>query len=281
MRRLFPLALLFVASCTLYFDKHPRCDVADDVAFPFDPNQLRDPSTGECHAFGGGGCGDSCAPCALERAPLPDWGQCFSACDALDEAACLTRSGCRAAYLQDLARDRAPEFFGCWDIAPSGPERGSCQGLDAQACSRHDDCAGLYAPGVGGGRFFVSCLAEQGLDACALVDCIEGFHCEQQCTGAQCQPMCVPDHSACAAADCGPGLECVDVCTPPPAGCEPGTPGTCHAECRPTPTCEASQSEAECTSRPSCTPVYLGEDCTCTPAGCTCEIKTYDRCRTK
>ena len=284
MRRLLSvLVLSTLSSCTLYFDDDDDC-ANWDIAVP-PAQELRNPFTGQCEPVGGGwGCDTRCGPCPelADPAVVADWGSCFSFCEGLDEGTCAGTSGCRTAYLNDNITDGPPRFFGCWAVAPSGPIAGSCQGLDAQECSRHDNCAALYSAGIEGGQFFTSCLAENTFDACTNVDCGLGSHCEQQCgPDGACQPMCVPDGDLCAATMCPTGYACVEVCDPPPPGCEPGTPGSCHTECQQAATCEASANETECVTKAGCTPVYIGDDCTCTPSGCTCEIQTYDHCETK
>src|SRR6266545_510736 len=119
MRRLLPLVLL--AGCNLYFDH------GDDVCALFDvapAQELRDPATGECVPFGFGGCDDRCGPCPAVAEAQPDCGSCFSECEALDEVTCALTSGCRVAYQDFPTADQAPQFLGCWAVAPSGPVQG-------------------------------------------------------------------------------------------------------------------------------------------------------------
>src|SRR5689334_16155942 len=116
------LALLSLASgCTLYFgdDDDDDCALYDE-AYDSEP---RDPSTGECQYFGGGGGG-----CGLENdgaeAPAPDWASCYTQCEGLDEQTCIATAACRAAYLEDIGcgpgTDCLPPepgsntFYGCW-----------------------------------------------------------------------------------------------------------------------------------------------------------------------
>jgi len=56
----------------------------------------------------------------------------------------MATPGCYAAYTELAADDRAAEYRGCWQTAPSGPVGGSCANLDAYACSRHDNCTAHY-----------------------------------------------------------------------------------------------------------------------------------------
>lgn len=295
MRSLVLALLTLTAGCQLYFDDDdPPCKQYGAEPAIAD-NLLRDPNTGECQSFGYGECDDRCGPCPLydtARTPNPDWGSCYSACEGLDADTCMGTAGCRAAYTIPLADDGPAEFRGCWAVAPSGPiQGGGCTGLDAHACSRHDDCIAYYedartretqvAPVQ-----FAECGPEPVVGGgCELVDCQAGYHCEQQCYPCdgtngpcppQCQTQCVPDQNLCAAADCGPGTECVVTCTNPPNG-----PSECNATCVPLTACEVLQTETACTSRSDCTPVYLGDDCTCYPDYCECNVLTYDRCETK
>src|SRR5436190_6126124 len=92
------LATMAMASgCTLYFggdDDHGDDIICADDA-PYNP--VRDPSTGTCVDYGGGG------GCYGEPTPPPayDWASCYTGCEGLDEYSCQLTSGCRAAYLED------------------------------------------------------------------------------------------------------------------------------------------------------------------------------------
>src|SRR5262245_51628841 len=161
MRRVaLALAVSFLAGCPMYFssDDDPCPPTADDIAVS-PALQVRNPFTGTCEILGGP-CDDACGrPCSRTEA-IPDWGQCFSECDAIlqtdasaevQEAACIAHPRCRPVYQAFLGRPEAPAFFACWSIAPSGPAPGSCASLDAYECSRHDNCAAVYeGPGEGG-----------------------------------------------------------------------------------------------------------------------------------
>ena len=284
MRRLLCL-LVLVSGCDLYWNQGD--DDCEYYAYEGDiapAPGFRNPNTGECESWGGwGGCDNPCAPCAgddlgrPEPAAQPDWASCQSVCTGLTENACVAKAGCQASY--DL-NGSAATYAGCFETAPSGPiSTGSCTGLDAQECTRHDNCATYYAPGT-----FSHCAADTSNSACNAIICGPGYHCEDQCKdtcagggdcGPQCGAMCVPDGNVCAAVDCGAGYECVEVCIDP----TPTHAGQCYAQCHPTTSCEALTTEAACTARTDCTTVYHGEDCTCTPSGgCTCEILTYDHC---
>ena len=292
MRRLsLVLPFLLLAGCDLYWntgDDDPCLYDGRGAPDIWEGQNLRNPDSGQCEIIGGGQqpCDSQCGPCAeldVATPPIPDWGACFSACDSLGPDDCLAAAGCRAVYLDD-ASTALTDFLGCWATAPSGPiEGGSCVGLDAYTCSRHDDCTATYGP-----TGFVACQPEPSSNGCSAIDCGPGAHCEEQCypcdsTGgtacpAQCQTMCVPDQNACAAVDCAPGYTCVEVCDPMTAN---GGGGQCGPQCVPIGpgvACETLTTEGDCTARSDCTPVYQGEDCTCYPGYCECNILTYERC---
>jgi hypothetical protein len=278
MRRFLIAFALLTSGCDLYFNGGD--DECKPIAEPaFVPNEYRDPNTGECQLFGGGcdpHCDPNCAPTA-EDVAFPDWGSCYSQCEGLAANQCMATPGCFAAFYDWPTQDRKPEFRACFQTAPSGPVAGACTNLDAQQCSRHDNCIAFYE-GPETTRTspirqtFLSCAAEPISSTCAAADCGPGTHCEDQCNAnGQCQAVCEPDVDVCAAVDCGPGWACTQVCTG----------GSCGAQCVPNGTCEAITTENACKTRPDCTTVFLGDDCTCTPAGgCHCEILTYDHCET-
>lgn len=175
MRVILCAAAALLAGCNLYFDGGDQdCPVYVEVA----PNQVRNPETGGCEDWGwGGGCDDGCNPCLAETAPFPDWGSCFGACAALDESDCVTAASCRAAFTNPF-NDGPRLFEGCWSVAPSGPIRGECSGLDAYQCSRHDDCSAVYNIGIidDGELSFEACIAER--PSCySDDDCGAGTHC--------------------------------------------------------------------------------------------------------
>jgi hypothetical protein len=200
MRR-FVLVTLLLAGCDMYFndgDDDPPCAYDTKAGADLAPAQLlRDPNTGECSGFGGGGgCDDRCGPCPAETTQaIPDWGICYGACEANTEAQCFTASGCYAAY-RDEPNALAPVFQGCWQVAPSGPiSTGTCGGLDAQECSRHDNCTMHYTNGK-----FVSCAAEQTVPtpACSTLTenaCAARSDCERIYKGEDC--TCTPDACEC------------------------------------------------------------------------------------
>jgi len=259
MRR-YAAVLLLLAGCDLYFggddEPPPPCDGWGTGGAA---QEFRNPQTGECQGFGGG-CYDSCGPCDYAALSIaqPDWGTCYSKCDGLDEQSCLGASGCIAAYDEFTDLADAPSittFKGCWATPPSGPiQGGGCWALDAQECSRHDDCSMYFGDGFGGdtptnglvaSQTFQRCGPEPTTQGCTEVDCGPGSHCEDQCypcdgkTGpcpAVCTPVCVPDEPSCAAVDCGPGYTCIETCTgmdPTPSGGGAVPPGQCYAQCVP------------------------------------------------
>lgn len=275
MRSRASLALLLLVTlpaCGIYFggdDGDDDCFYEDGLA----DYGLRNPETGSCEWFGGGGggCGEDLPLRDQAGAPFeaPDWGACASECEALTEGECWAAERCRAAY---LTTECPPDsdgicdpgfmpstFLGCWAIAPSGPayERVACEALDAYECSRHNDCSANYADRTTWDQAaepapqyrFTSCIAEPfNGGACAELDCEQGYHCEETCypcdtpDGESCPPQCigacVPDVNQCPL-ECPPGTACVGSCP----GCEgPGDPNCdaeCTWECLPTPTtCE-------------------------------------------
>jgi hypothetical protein len=90
----------------------------------------------------------------------PDWASCSNdLCAGRTAAICAATAGCRLAFT-DAASTTAEErdFRSCLPAAPSDGTNGPCDGLDALACSRRDDCAALYL-----GQYpssFKRCLAE-------------------------------------------------------------------------------------------------------------------------
>ncbi len=312
---LAPLLLLLTLSpaCTIYFGDD---DGDDDCAWPAEAEDafaipLRNPENGVCESFGGGGGGGGCQDLEAPEgapAPLPDWGQCFSECEALTETECWAAERCRAVYLADpcgtdangdsLCESPMPVngFMACWSIAPSGPaaERVACESLDAYECSRHNDCVANYLRDSGTDDAtvfdFLSCGPEPGNQTCAAVDCGPGYHCEEQCfpcdstDGDQCPPfcqaVCVPDQNECPIL-CPPNSECVEIC----ADCVPGDPdceGVCRWECvvvDPPLTCEdvtcapGETCELQCWTNPDgtmgdCRPVCVPEVPPPPPPGC-------------
>lgn len=252
---------LVLSGCTLYWG-HGGDDDDDDCLYPAQggaippAHSLRNPNTGLCEAIGGDGlCPERCGPCAFETVPLPDWGACNSACEGLDETFCQATPACYAAYKLDPVTDGPPAFWGCWSTAPSGPAQGTCTGLDAYECSRHDDCIAVYAEDASGTPRFAYC-AEEPTELCVDDgDCGSGSTCDHA--------VCYPAPTCTPCETCGACPDCYGVCVPIPG-----------------PACETLMDEASCLSRSDCVPVYDGDQCTCYPDGCDCKVLTYARCET-
>lgn len=259
------IAVLFsLSGCNLYFGGHGDDD--DDCLWPANggaplpERSLRDPNTGLCQYIGGDGmCPAGCGPCAYEPTPpLPDWGMCYGVCDGLDETQCQATPACYAAYKNDAPTDGPPEFWGCWNTAPSGPERGECKGLDAYECSRHDDCIAIYSEDSATETPRFALCAPEPTQFCVTDDDCGGSTCDH--TICYPSPTCTPCET-CGA--CPDSNTCYGVCVPTPA-----------------PACEALEDEASCLARTDCVPVYDGDQCTCYPDGCDCKVQTYARCET-
>lgn len=257
MKTLAPL-LVLLAGCDLYFgggddEPPPPCyDYATGGGGAIAPLELRNPYTGECESFGGQyPCDDRCGPCpAYDTAePAPNWGQCYSQCDALDEYSCLGTAGCQAAY--ETKEGPTPDgqtgyaFLGCWATAGGYPnEPANCSALDAESCSTRDTCSMNYvtriAPDDGLERGFSHCSAEGGSGTVCYSDaeCTDSERCTagyEECNPppgcdpnqgcpAVCAGHCVPKQTSCSNIDCGPGSHCEEQCSMGPNGetyCEP------------------------------------------------------------
>lgn len=286
MKGLAVIAVL-LCGCDLYFGLggggDDVCVNGGGAIYPEPAYELRDPSTGVCQYIGGGGggwCDDTCGPCpayetdAIDAgAPaLADWGACYGACSGLGEQSCFTTPGCFAAYLDDPNTDGGREFWGCWESAPSGPVQGSCTNLDAQQCSRHDDCIAVYSGVIDAmdtaypGTKFQQCAPEP------LTFCTSDAACggDSFCDLTTCYPS--PTCTECPTCGaCPDSNTCYGVCVPKDCNSQ----NTCPVAC------EMLATEAACTARTDCTPVYDGDDCTCYPGYCECQVLTYARCETR
>jgi len=214
MKRLLVLCL-FASGCGLYWGSDNGDDVCNQLATggSIAAEGYRDPQTGTCEYFGGGGGGGGCCVdsngngtyCAAPSngQALPNWGQCNSQCDGLDENSCVETTGCHAAYLDRVDIDIAPEtiYYGCWATAQGGATQPptACAGLDAQTCSERDNCSMVYT-GYSTPTNYEKCIDESTTGCGIDVQCPMGSHCEQQCAkcnsiGCQdaCSPACVPD----------------------------------------------------------------------------------------
>lgn len=264
MKRLLVLCLA-LSGCSLYWGGDDD-DICNGPAIPEGAGlAYHNPSTGQCEYIGGGGggycCGDSCTDEGWGYAgdvPVapPEWGQCYTSCDSLDETSCINTSGCQAAYLDTGLDAFVPsyEFLGCWATAAyssvTGP--GGCAQLTADNCVANETCSLVYTEGYGSApQKFEQCV-DENRNICDRVDigCPPNSHCEQECSGSNCAPTCVPN-TTCASVDCGPGYQCIDECpiddpyntcspTCVPVGTGPGSctgPVTCDAL---PPTCPAN-----------------------------------------
>ena len=217
-----------LSGCILLDGDDDDCDYggvprADEASIAIPTPLLRNPDSGQCEEQvvpppGGGECDvcGRCPPTPADQEPqaLPDWGECQNACTGLDEATCLATDACRAAYLTACVGGGCPddgyEYYGCWAVAPAGSTRGgTCEGLGAYDCSRHDDCVSRHVkivdcvnctsdPTVGG---FESCAAEgEPVQACAELgeaDCVAREDCNPFYEGEG----CTCDGDACSCAD--------------------------------------------------------------------------------
>jgi len=178
---LIGLVLLPLVGCGLYLgdDDDDPCagyDYAEPgIAIP--AVGYRDPLNGTCQYYGGGPpydpyCPAGCpcpangggAPSPGAQIAAPDWAQCDGFCEGLTEGDCKAADSCRAIYgctFDASGACTASTFAGCWGIPPSGPVAGSsCVGLDAEECSRHNDCSAVHQVNAGVAGSFLYCTAE-------------------------------------------------------------------------------------------------------------------------
>lgn len=324
MRTLFvaivALTLAPLTACNLYFgggdDDPPMwCDDwgggEGDWGGASEPALLlRNPETGVCEAFGGGGgprptypCDSECGPCTgstgtgsgttngtstdpgdpsggaeadqAQPLPNPDWGFCESYCTGLDETTCLGTEACRGIYATGID---STEFLACWSTGTQPIDINNCTGLDAYTCSQSDACIAIHEYSCDDG-------SDQDPNGSGLSqpECGPGLF--QSCDN---EPLDVP---GCYSNDqCDPGSHCnaADVCNPPPGGgaCpddECNVPSVCYGVCVPdiVPVdCALVDGEAACIARPDCNAFYVGENCECDtdPDSCVCSTWTYDSC---
>lgn len=231
-----------LAGCSIYFGD----DDDDCVEVPPGDQGVRNPWNGVCEEFGGGG---GCGVFAAEAPIAFDWGDCPSACEALDEQACLASPDCKATYVEcGPNQDCLSHWNECWDLPPSGGNYGPmCEGLDAETCNRNADCASYYQRDPATGQLaFSGCHAEAPVQGCfSDEECPTGTTCtaDTECLpppgcmpGGACPDVCygrcVPISTSCNVVDCVPGTHCVEECTacdPTQPMCEP----TCTATCVP------------------------------------------------
>src|SRR5438874_8619804 len=82
--------LLVLSGCTLYFGDDGGGG-GDDQCLGPPAQELRDPMTGQCQAFGGG-----CGPGGVLE---PNWATCGGVCEGLDQTSCGLTAGCREIYV--------------------------------------------------------------------------------------------------------------------------------------------------------------------------------------
>jgi len=251
------LALVLTASVggCIFDDDDNECRYYDDygTGAGIAAYELRDPTTGICQAVGGGydyDCSDPCSPCpatgAAEDQAIPDWGECYSQCESLDESTCRATSGCRAAYAGN-------SFYQCWATAMSGPiQGGTCAGLDAYGCSQHDDCVAIHGGTTSSIGTFQSCAAEGTVQ--------DPGSCVGAITCAEAEPACPMGTIAGRRNGCW-----THYCIP-------------YAQCDSLPACD-SLTESACIQRTDCSPIYEGQNCTCNGQSCTCQSWTFDSCK--
>lgn len=168
-------ACLAVAVSTLALA--PACTIEwgdeDDIYCPANAEEAADripapgllnPANLQCEYFDSGGGCDSGSLAEDEAFAVPSWASCDASCFGFDESTCISTAGCRTAYdhaclLTDGPCAALVPFIGCYPVDTSGPIQGACEGLDAFACSQHDDCLATYTES-GGVRQFTLCMPE-------------------------------------------------------------------------------------------------------------------------
>jgi Cys-rich repeat protein len=299
MNKSLVLLVVLLGGCGLYWGGDDGDDVICNKAYEAVPAEgFVDPSTGQCQYYGGGyPCDGTCGPCAETTGQgyaAPDWASCYSPCSYLDQNSCEATAGCHADFYDNGS------FWQCVGTPPTGAiEGGSCQGLDAQTCSEHDDCVSNYAYDPSGNTRYETCAPENQQYCLADSDCGSGQRCDTSvCNqpncppdadcGSVCEGVCVPD-AACSNVDCGMGYHCEETCYPcdttDGSMCDP----YCSPSCVPDQTCASVdcgpgyECAMECSSGtcyPACIPVNGGGpgDCngtvTCNSAPPTCPANT-------
>ncbi len=306
------LAVLGLSGCNIYGD-----DCEDVYYDQAEPQEYRNPDSGQCEIRGGGGggyyqdCGDRILPAngAAALEPVPDWPECSSHCDGLGEAGCLETDGCQAAYLEDTdcSGDDCTDFYACWTVNPVFVDDTACEELLAYECSARDDCARVHQraaqngsgsdPNVG---WFVECASEDlepAWGACSgEVDCAEaGPDCpvgtvagiKDGCFSGYCIR---DDGLGCDAESGDPGkcygvATCETVAPDCPSNTVPGVEDDCYTgwcipgnACEAAPACNLLTTEAQCLSVSLCEPFYKGVGCECDGDVCTCESYTFETC---
>lgn len=149
---LLSMILALAPGCALVFDDGGS---GDDVCLAGAPEPAslpapqRDPETLTCQSFGGGGCVPECGPCpavAVDLAPIPTWGFCNGACEALSESACAAEAGCRVVKDAACAVSGAcPAFLGCFPTDQLADPSIDCfAARDGFTCSRNAACTAYH-----------------------------------------------------------------------------------------------------------------------------------------
>ena len=166
-------------------------------------------------------------------------------------------SGCRAIYIGGTT----PAFSECWATDMTGPiQGGGCDGLDAYACSQHDDCVAIHA----GGCTDTDGFADPSCPPGAFVEC--------------------GDEPGTGPGNCHEEVDCTVQPPDCPTDTVPGVRDGCYtgfciplSECEPAPAC-AGLGESDCVDRADCDPLFRGSDCTCDATGCSCATLEYTGC---
>lgn len=205
------------AACDIYIDEPPVCI----QPVPAPPLLLLDPVTGECVPFD---LGEYCDPetCVCSAPPIafPSWAPCDSACTGFEERACIAAAGCRATYRPD-------GYHGCFATDQTGPIQGSCEGLDAWDCSRHDDCIANHDGGY-------AYIATDPVSPLPPLQPLGRFiSCEDEPEVCFADDECAPGQRCNVEEVCNYAVDCPDtgICGPACFGlCVPDWRGTCFGE---------------------------------------------------
>ena len=244
MRSWLVLCGLFVTGCTLYFggdDQPPPCE--GDIAAPNIPAQeLRDPQTGQCEAYGYGCDPTNTCGCTPIEVPPSPWPSCGTACDGLDESDCLATPYCHAEYTGTQCPPNADctglvgiTFWTCGSVEQPSAEGGDCWGLSPDGCQQHDDCATTYQQASDGTSSFNQCIPEPGVVSQCTLPCAYGTHCEITCSQCSdpsmpcpqyCTESCVPDPTP-GPGDCKGQITCNSAPPTCPQNTTPGIANGC------------------------------------------------------
>lgn len=272
------VALIPAAGCNLYFnDDDDTCNDDPGAGYSY-----RNPETGSCDSFGGGGCGDYDIYPQEDQA-APNMALCYAGCEGLDETDCAAAEECRRTYYDECPEcdDTEPNtYLECWGVAPWSDYDQPCNTLDAWGCSGRNDCQAVYTDGwreADSALYqpqyrFVAC-EDEALITCGDQTCPPNSRCEETCVAGpwgedgpvECSLMCVPVvPSTCDAVTCGDGFHCVEYCDgaeDPESDSFDPAPG-CTPVCEPDEviTCDDSACPPDAHCEISCLPCWPGED---------------------